>query len=102
MSTKLSPGASGAIRRFAGWVARGSVGHPMLEGIDYWADLKDSPSQMEICFAIFANVLEFDDVGEPLNEKHAERRAAAWLYQYCTGDLPPGEPALEPWECELY
>jgi hypothetical protein len=27
---------SGAIRRFAGWVARGSVGHPMLEGIDYW------------------------------------------------------------------
>jgi hypothetical protein len=57
---------------------------------------------MEICFAIFANVLELDHEGEPVNEKHAERRAAAWLHQYCTGELPPGEPALEPWECELY
>jgi hypothetical protein len=57
---------------------------------------------MEICFAIFANVLELDEQGEPVNEKHAERRAAAWLYQYCTGELPPGEPALQPWECELY
>jgi hypothetical protein len=40
--------------------------------------------------------------GEPVNEKHAERRAAAWLYQYCTGDLPPGEPELQAWECALY
>jgi hypothetical protein len=36
MSLRLSHGASGAIRRFAGWVARGSVGHPILDGIDYW------------------------------------------------------------------
>jgi hypothetical protein len=36
---------------------------------------------MEICFAIFANVLELDDEGEPVNEKYAERRAAIWLYQ---------------------
>ncbi len=36
MSIHLSQGASGAIRRFAGWVARGSVGHPTLKGIDYW------------------------------------------------------------------
>lgn len=48
MSSHLSPGASGAIRRFAGWVARGSVGHPLLDGIDYWDELRDSPSQMEI------------------------------------------------------
>ncbi|WP_439117160.1 DUF7677 family protein [Micromonospora lupini] len=34
-SFHLSRGASGAIRRFAGWVARGSVGHLMLEGINY-------------------------------------------------------------------
>jgi len=70
--------------------------------IDYCADLKHSPSQMEACSAIVGNVLEFDDAGEPLNEKHAERRAVAWLCQYCTGDLLPGEPALEPWECELH
>lgn len=38
---------SGALRRFAGWVASGSVGYPLLEGIDYWEDLRESPSQME-------------------------------------------------------
>ena len=32
MSSRLSHGASGAVRRFAGWVARGSVDHPLLEG----------------------------------------------------------------------
>src|SRR5712664_2630836 len=102
MSSGLSHGTSGAIRRFAGWVARGSAGHPMLDGINYWDELKDSPTQMETCFAIFANVLELDEHGDPINEKYAERRAATFLYQYCTGDLPPGEFALQPWECELY
>jgi hypothetical protein len=74
----------------------------MLNGIDYWEELKDSPSQMETIFAIFANVLELDDQGEPANEKYAERRAATWLYRYCTGELPPGVADLESWECELY
>jgi hypothetical protein len=46
----------------------------MLKGIDYWKELRESPSQMEICFAIFANVLELDGQGEPVNEKYAERR----------------------------
>jgi hypothetical protein len=98
----LSHGASGAIRRFAGWLARGSAGHPMLAEIDYWEELRESPSQMEICFAIFANVLELDEQGEPANEQYAERRAATWLYRYCTGELPPGEPDFEPWECQLH
>ncbi|MFD7729053.1 hypothetical protein ACFV6F_01515 [Kitasatospora phosalacinea] len=102
MPSHLSSGTSGAFRRFAGWLARGSVGYPLLEGIDYWEELRDSPSQAEICFAIFANVLELDERGEPVNEKHAERRAATWLYKYCTGELPPGEPDIEPWECELH
>jgi hypothetical protein len=61
----------------------------MLEGIDYRAAVREPPSQMETCFAVFANVLELDEQGEPVNEKYAERRAAAWLYQYCTGGLPP-------------
>src|SRR3979411_156452 len=100
MSLRLSHGASGAIRRFAGWVARGSVGHPLPDGSGYLEGRQDSPPQMEICFAIFANVLELDDHGEPVNEKYAERRAATWLYRYCTGELPPGEADLESWECE--
>jgi hypothetical protein len=102
MSSRLSHRASGAIRRFAGWVARGSVGHPMLDGINYWDELKDSPSKMETCFAIFANVLELDDRGEPINKKYAERCAATWLYRYCTGELLTGEADLEPWECALF
>jgi hypothetical protein len=64
MPSQISHGASGAIRRFAGWVARGSVGYPMLEGINYWDAVAESPSQLEICFAIFANVLELDDQGD--------------------------------------
>jgi hypothetical protein len=79
MPSQISHGASGAIRRFAGWVARGSVGYPMLEGINYWDAVAESPSQLEICFAIFANVLELDDQGDPVNDKYAERRAATWL-----------------------
>lgn len=98
----LSAGASGAIRRFAGWVARGSVGHPLLEGVDYWPELQDSPSQMETIFAIFANVLELDVAGEPTNEKHAERRAALAIYSYCTGQWPADEPEFEEWEVALH
>lgn len=57
---------------------------------------------MEICFAIFVNVLELDGSGQPANEKYAETRAATWIYKYCLGELPPGQPDLEPWEVELY
>ena len=32
------------------WLGRSSI----LERINYWDELKDSPSQMETCFAIFA------------------------------------------------
>jgi hypothetical protein len=83
-------------------VGRGSVGHPFLDEIDYGDELRDSPSQMEALFAIFANVLELDDQGEPVNEPHAERRAAVWIYRYCTGNMPPGEPEFEGWEVELH
>lgn len=57
---------------------------------------------METLFAVFANVLELDDQGEPVNEKYAERRAAAWLYRYCTGKMPEGEAEIENWESALY
>ena len=102
MATHLSPGTSGALRTFAGWVARGSVGYPMLEGIDYWEVLRDNPSEMEIIFAIFANVLELDDQGMPVNARQAEERAAAELYRFCTGRPPQGGPEIEGWEVELY
>jgi len=68
----------------------------MLEGINYWDAVRESPSQLETCFAIFVNVLELDDRGDPVNEKHAEYRAAAWLYRYCTGELT--QPELHPFQ----
>jgi hypothetical protein len=34
----------------------------MLEGMDYREAVRESPSQVEICFAIFANVLELDEI----------------------------------------
>jgi hypothetical protein len=98
----MSYGASGAICGLAGWVACGSVGHPVLEGISYRDALQESPSQLETCFAIFASMLELDDRGQPINEKYAERRAALWLCRYCTGALPPGKADLGVWECALY
>lgn len=64
------------------------MGHPILEGTDFWDELRDSPSQMEICFAIFVNVLELDGGGQPVGEKYAESRAARWIYKYCMGELP--------------
>jgi hypothetical protein len=70
----------------------------MLEGINYWDQLRDSPSQMETCFAIFANVLELDDSGQPVNEKYAEKRAATWIYQSVlhrhTAARPAGSRAM--------
>lgn len=103
MTTKLSHGTSGALRQFAGWVARGTVGYPLFDGsTDYWQVLRDEPSAMESLFAVFANVLELDEEGEPTNAKYAERRAAAYLYEYLTGSMPEGEPDLDEGETDLY
>ena len=111
MTTQLSNGASGAIRRFAGWVARGSVGYPLFEAgrpagrpqdEDYRDVLVQEPSAMETLFAVFANDLLLGDAGEPVNEKYAERRAAAYLHQYLTGRLPEGEPEIGDDESTTY
>lgn len=111
MTIHLSHGSSGAIRRFAGWVGRGSVGYPLFDqgkpqghpdAPPYWGVLRAEPSCMETLFAVFVNNLELDEAGEPTNEKHAERRAATFLYRYMTGELPPGAPDLGDGEEELY
>ena len=111
MTSRISHGASGAIRRFAGWVGRGSVGYPLFDGgkpqghpdqEPYWHWLHDEASAMETLFAVFVNNLELDEDGEPTNEKYAERRAATFLYRYITRELPPGEPPVSGEESNLY
>jgi hypothetical protein len=98
---KLSQSFSGALRTFAFWISNGTVGHPLLEGVDYSDLLKDEPSALELTYAIFANVIELDDDGTVLNAKYAERRAAQWLRSYCD----PGfevDPPFEDWEIALH
>lgn len=99
-SAHLTSGASGAFRQFAFWIANGTLGLPLLEGIDYWPEMRDSPSLLEQTVAIFANVLTLDAEGKPTNAKEAEQRAAMWVRQYCTGIKP--EPPFETWETALH
>ena len=96
----VSPGASGALRSFAFWIANGTLGLTLLDGIDYWPEMRESPSLLEQTVAIFANVLMLDSDGNPTNAKAAERRAAMWVRQYCTG--VEADPPLEGWEVALY
>ena len=79
---KLSHSFSGALRTFSFWVANGTLGNPILEGIDYRSTVFCEPSALEQVYAIFANVLEFDEAGLVQNAKYAERRAAQWLRSY--------------------
>jgi len=58
----LSHSVSGAIRTFSYWIANGTVGHPLLEGIDFTCVFRE-PSALEQVYATFANVLEFDENG---------------------------------------
>jgi hypothetical protein len=85
---------------FAFWIANGTAGVPLLEGIDYWQDMRDSPSLMEQVFAIYANVIQLDDDGAPVNAREAQHRAAEWIRQYMTGEPPERE--WEDWEVALY
>ena len=98
---KLSPEFRGALRTFSFWIANESVGHPLLEGIDYRPEMLASPSLMEQAYAIFANVIEFSDDGMATNAKYAEYRAAQYIRGYCDPAYK-NDPPLEGWEAELF
>lgn len=97
---KLSHSVSGAVRTFSYWIANRTVGLPLLEGIDY-SCIFEEPSALEIAYAIFINCLELDDDGVVLNAKHAERRAAQWIRQYCDSRYEV-QPPFEDWEVMLH
>lgn len=96
----LGNAVSGDLRTFAFWIANGTVGHPLLEGVDYWNEMRESPSLLEQTVAIYANVLRLDDAGAPLNGPAAQRRAAQWILQYMTGKEP--EVPWADWEVALH
>jgi hypothetical protein len=97
---ELGRSVSGALRTFGFWLANGTVGLPILEGIDYSCIFRE-PSALEQALAIFANVLRFDEAGQVLNAKHAERRAAQWIRRYVDRGYVI-EPPLEHWEVALH
>jgi hypothetical protein len=100
MTTRVSSSFSGALRTFSYWVANGTLGQPVLEGIDYSFVLSDEPSALERVYAIFANVIEMDDDGNVLNAKYAERRAAQWLRSYIDPDY--STTPFQDWEIYLH
>src|SRR5215470_15000188 len=98
---RLSRPFSGALRTFSYWMAAGSVGLPLLEGIEYRQAMLEEPSLMEMAYAIFANVIEFNEDGDPINAKYAEHRAAQYIRSYCDPSYKAAPP-FEGWEQELY
>jgi hypothetical protein len=98
---KLGNSFSGALQTFAFWLANGTLGHPLLEGLECRQVLFEEPSVMERLFAIFANVIELDDHGNVTNTKHAEHRAALWLRAYLEPEFVI-KPPLEDWEIALH
>lgn len=99
---KVNMYISGAVRQFSYWFAHGTLGYPILEGIDYTDyTMKEESSFVEQAFAIFMNNLELDKDGSVINYKYCEQRAA----QYIRGYFEAGytvQPPLESWETELY
>ncbi|MEZ5323506.1 MAG: hypothetical protein R3F19_00350 [Verrucomicrobiales bacterium] len=90
---------SGALRTFSYFLSSGT--HNMLEGVDYLDLYGSEPSAIEQVYAIFANVLEFDEAGNIINLKHAEKRATDSLRAYCDPSFEV-VPPYEDWEVALH
>jgi len=97
---KLSHSVSGALRTFSFWMANGTVGHPLLDKVDYTFIFKEA-SALEQVYAIYADVLEFDESGQVLNAKHAEKRAAEYILSYVDSNYQ-ASPPFEGWEIALH
>ena len=96
----LGDSFSGALRTFSFWMANGTVGHPLLDGIDYRCIFSE-PSALEQAYAIFANVIQLDNDGRVINAKHAERRAAQFVRSYVDRGFKV-DPPFQQWEICLH
>lgn len=89
-----------SLRFFAFFVANGTLAVDLLGDIDYRSELVDTGSNLEMVFAVFANVLEVDESGQVTNHDGAAYRAAQWIRAHCD-DAYEVEPPFEDWEVEL-
>lgn len=60
--------------KFSYWVAHGTVGYPLLNGIDYVADMKEESSFVEAAYAVFMNNIEMDGNGNEAGRNVPTRR----------------------------
>ena len=97
---KLSHDISAEFRLFAFYLANGTLGLDVLEGIDY-TDLLLEPSALEMIFAIFANTLEIDENGKVLNAADSHKRVAQYIRTWDDREYVV-EPPFESWETELH
>jgi hypothetical protein len=97
---RLGNSVSGAFRIFGFWLANGTVGHPLLDKIDYTCIFRE-PSALEQVMAIYANVLRVDEAGQALNPRAAEMRAAQWIRAYVDRSYVV-DPPFVLWEVELH
>ena len=96
---KLGDSFSGALRTFAYFLASGTQN--TLEGVDYLPLFGSDPSAIEMVFAIYANVIQLDDLGRVVNAKYAEKRATDYLRAYLDHNYIV-EPPYEDWETDLH
>ncbi|YCM43435.1 hypothetical protein V2O64_19185 [Verrucomicrobiaceae bacterium 227] len=97
----LDKSVSAEVRQFSFWVANRTVGHPLLEGIDY-SCIFEEPSALEQVYAIYMNVLEVDDAGKVIDAKQAQHRAAQYIRAYVQGEDYVVDPPFEDWEVALH
>jgi hypothetical protein len=97
---QLSPSLVFHLRTFGYWLANGTVGHPVLNGVDY-AEIFSEPSALEMAFAIWANHVRLDEDGVVIDANRGETRAAQFIRSYLDPTFVV-EPPFEHWEQELY
>ncbi|MEU6645030.1 hypothetical protein ABZ863_21045 [Saccharomonospora sp. NPDC046836] len=99
---QIPEGVRGAIRFFAFFVGNGTLDQDVLSDVDdYRPALFKFGSALEKVFAVYTNVLEYDEAGMPTNDDWAAHRAAQWIRSYLDHDYEV-EPPFEDWEVELH
>ncbi|MBE9585044.1 hypothetical protein IM792_11340 [Mucilaginibacter sp. JRF] len=91
-------GFKGAFQSFAHWISIEHSRNPFVENAYYSDLITDGATNVETCFAIWANVIEFKD-GSAINYEYSLTRVQEYLKMYYGQGY---EPQLEDWEWELH
>lgn len=88
----------GVLQSFAHWFSIEQEATSFIENVTYSDYINDGTTNVETCFAIWANVIEFEH-GTPINYPYAISRVKEYLKTYY---IPGYKAQLENWELELY